>query len=74
MSVDLGQSEIENLGVPALGDENVRGLDVAVDDAFGVRGVERIGNLDGEREQLRFPAGARRCDASASCRPETPWR
>ena len=38
-----------------LGDENVRRLDVAVDDAFGMRSIECIGNLDGEREnQFRF--------------------
>ena len=35
----------------AVGDKNIRGLDVAVDDAFGVRGVERIGNFDAQVEQ-----------------------
>ena len=47
---DLRQPEVENLGVPALGDKDVRGLDVAVDDAFGVGGVERVGNFDGQSE------------------------
>ena len=42
------QSEVENLGVAALSDENVGWLDVAVDDAFGVSGVERVGDLDGQ--------------------------
>jgi hypothetical protein len=37
---DLGQTEVEKLGMSALGDKDVRGLDVAVDDAFGVGGVE----------------------------------
>jgi len=37
--------------VAALGDEDVRGLDVAVDDPFGVRGIERVGNLDCEPEE-----------------------
>ena len=34
----------------ALGDEDVRGLDVAVDDAFSVSGVESVGNLDSDCE------------------------
>ena len=37
--------------MPALGDKDVGGLDVAVDDALGVRRVERVGDLDGEREK-----------------------
>ena len=52
---DLRQSKVQNLGVTTLCDEDVRRLDVAVDDAFGMRGIEGIGNLDGEREnQFRF--------------------
>ena len=35
----------------ALGDKDVRGFDVAVDDAFRVGGVERVGNLDRQPEQ-----------------------
>ena len=38
--------------MPALGDENIRGLDVAVNDVFGVRGVEGVGDFDGESEQF----------------------
>ena len=45
---NLRQSKVQNLGVSALGDEDVRRLDVAMNDAFGVRRVQRIGNLDGE--------------------------
>src|SRR5208282_2088665 len=48
---DPWQSEIKNLGVTALGDENVRSLDVAVNDASRVRGVERIGDVDGDGEK-----------------------
>jgi hypothetical protein len=40
----------ENLGVPAFGDKNVGGLDVAMDDAFRVRGLERVGDLNREGE------------------------
>ena len=36
----------------ALGDENICRLDVAVDDAFRVGGIERLGDLDGQRNQL----------------------
>ena len=57
---NFGQAEIENLGVAALGDENVRWLDVAVDDALFVRGLERVGDFDGEIERGihgEWPAG-----------------
>jgi hypothetical protein len=37
--------------VTAFGDKNVRRLDVAMDDALGMRGVQSVGNLDGERNQ-----------------------
>ena len=49
--IDFGQSEIEDFGVAALGDENIGGLDVAVDDSFGVRGVESVGDFDGEIQE-----------------------
>ena len=48
----MASPEIENLGGAALADENVGGLDVAVDNAFAVRGIESICDLDGELEKL----------------------
>jgi hypothetical protein len=48
---NLGQAEIKNLGVPTPGYKNVCWLDVPVDDAFGVGGVESVGNLDSKGEQ-----------------------
>src|SRR5207249_4071358 len=48
----LGQTEIENLGLVATGHENVGGLDVAVDDSLGMSGVESVGDLRAEIEQL----------------------
>ncbi len=49
------QPKIQNLGIPALGDENVRRLDVAVHDAFGMRRIQSVRDLDGEgQNQLRL--------------------
>ena len=45
---NLGQAEIKNLGVPTPGYKNVCRLDVSMDDAFGVGGIESVGNLDAE--------------------------
>ena len=69
----LRQAEVENLGVPALRDEDVGRLDVAMNDALRVCGVQRVGNLDGEVEkQSRSPAAAGDAGASASGRRGTP--
>jgi hypothetical protein len=42
--------DCENLGVPAFGDKDVGRFDVAVDYAFRVSCVKRVGNLDSERQ------------------------
>ena len=46
---DLRQSEVEDLRVPPLGHENIRRLNVAMDNALRVRRVEGIGDFDAER-------------------------
>src|SRR5208282_1176382 len=52
---DFCQPEIQNFGVAALGHENVRGFDVAVNDSFSVGGIERVGHFYGQQQnQFRF--------------------
>lgn len=48
----LRETEIENFGVAALGDEKVGRLDVAMNNTSAVRGVERVSDFDGELENL----------------------
>ena len=43
---DFRQAEVENFSVAALGDENVRRLNVPVNNAFTVGSVKGVGNLD----------------------------
>ena len=56
----LRQAEVEDLDAAVGRDEEVVGLQVAVDDALFVRGRERLDDLDGVVERLaqREPAGA----------------
>ena len=49
--LDLRESEIENLHA-ALGEQDVAGLQIAVNDALPVRGVERVQDLIGQCERL----------------------
>ena len=48
---ELGQPEVQHLHLPAPGDEDVRRLDVAVQDPVSMRGVEGVGHLHGDVEQ-----------------------
>lgn len=57
---EFRQSEVQNLCLAPRRDENVCGFDVAMDDAFGMRRIERIGDLNGQVQrllQLERPAG-----------------
>jgi hypothetical protein len=49
--VHFCQAKIENFGVSTRTDENIGRLNVSVNDAGGVSGVERIGDFNGEREE-----------------------
>ena len=49
---DLSQSKIQYLCVTALGDENVCRLDVTVNDALGMRGVQPVGDVYCEYKKL----------------------
>ena len=49
----LGQTEVEHFGVTALGYENVGGLDIAMNDAFRVGCIQRVGHLDAQRQRSR---------------------
>ena len=49
----LGDAEVEDLGGVVLEDPDVRGLDVAVDDAVGVGELEPARDLDQVEELLR---------------------
>ena len=44
----LGQSEVEQFGLPAFGDDDVGRLDVAVNDVLFVRSIQSVGELNGQ--------------------------
>ena len=56
----LGQPKVQNLGVPTLRDEYVRGLDVTMNNACGMRCVQCVRDLHRHRQQrLQFHHPAR---------------
>ena len=50
-ALDLREAEVEDLGLPARGHEDVGGLEVAVDDALRVGRLEGVRDLDPEVEE-----------------------
>src|SRR5262249_41849369 len=51
-ALDLGEAEVEDLHASLRVDDQVAGLQVAMDDPLRVRRLERIGDLDADVEQL----------------------
>src|SRR5208337_1590649 len=51
----LRQTKIENFRLAAARDENIRRLDIAMDNTVGVRGIQRVGNLHRELQHLVQP-------------------
>ena len=47
----LGQAKVEDFAVTAITDKDVGGLNVAMNDSFAVRGMERIGDVDSKRKE-----------------------
>src|SRR5208282_4220255 len=58
------KAEIKNLHLVPTGHENIGGLDVAVQDSFGVRRVQRVRQLNSEVEQQ---LGAEGTDGDQLC-------
>src|SRR5262245_34505229 len=62
----FGKTEVENLGVSPFGYEDVSGLDVAVNDPFGMCGVQSVRNVNRKGEELlQFYWSA--CDQMLQC-------
>src|SRR6185295_1171375 len=56
---DLGEAKVEDFGVPEFADENVCGLDVAVNDALAVRGAQCISHFGANLEKtIEFERGS----------------
>ena len=62
----LRQAEVEHLDRAVGADLDVGGLEIAMDDALLVRGLERVGDLPRDRRALRRAAIAPRAIRSAS--------
>src|SRR5262249_40902545 len=58
VSAHFGKAEVENFGMATLGDEDVSGLDVAMDDALGVSSIKRVGHFDADVQENFHVQGA----------------
>src|SRR4051812_3873839 len=60
---EFGKTEVQNLRLASLRHKDVCWLNVAVDDSLGVRGIEGVGNLDGQLSRVSSFSGlpAMRC-------------
>src|ERR1700747_1582897 len=63
---NLSQPEIENLRLPSIGNEDIRRLDIPMDDALCVCSVESVGDLNAEIEQC-FNFQRLACDHVPEC-------
>src|SRR5215472_16843978 len=45
LGAELGQTEIQNLGVAAFGHKDIGRLNITMDDSLGVSGIKRFGDL-----------------------------
>ena len=70
----LREAEIENLRVPPLGHKDIRRLDVAMHDAFGVRDIHRVGNFDSQIESRPVSTGRPAIKCFTSVPRDTPSR
>jgi hypothetical protein len=44
----LDETEVQDLGLPARGDEDVGRLDIPMNDSFGMLGIQGVGDLNAE--------------------------
>ena len=49
---EFGQTEVQDLRLPAIGNEDVCRLDVAMDDSLLMRRVQAVGDLNGQIQQM----------------------
>jgi hypothetical protein len=60
LKCDLRKSEVQNLCLPSIRYEDVRGLDVPVNNSVGIGCIQRVCNLDSQIQNcfdLQWPAG-----------------